>query len=96
MSVRGLIRRPGAIRWALVVALVAASYFVLQRWLECVAPLPGHGPYLDLIRLCSFGFGIPAMDAQGPGAMWWRPVLALAYLVVAVWVALTKRFSFTR
>ena len=82
-----------AIRVGLALLLVVAAFFVAQRWLDCVSPFGVFRLEAVMVRLCSFGTGDPAFDAGGPGPMWWRPVLALLYLVVAGCVLVTKRLS---
>ena len=71
--------------------LLGGAYLAVRPWLDCTSPLGEFIP--SLMQLCSFGTGNPAFDRAGPGPLWWRPILAAAYVIAAVWVARRDRFG---
>jgi hypothetical protein len=74
------------VRAALVILLVGGAYFAALRWLQCVFPFGPGRWYPEIWGLCSFGFG-DAFDRLGPGPLWPGLVIALIYLLAALYVA---------
>jgi len=80
-------------RLAVAFLLLGGAYFASLRWFECAFALGGRfSP--DLARVCAFGTGNPAFDAQAPGPLWPRLAIAVAYLAAAVWLLVSKRVRF--
>ena len=91
--------RRNTLRAIAVIALVSAAFFAALPWLGCSSWGRLNGTlagYLDMMSLCTFGFGIPNPQAYGlpgfTGPYWGNALVGLAYLVGAVYVAFTKKF----
>jgi hypothetical protein len=78
------------LRLALVVLLVGGAYFASRQWAACVTSILGWP--LDLIRICTFGFG--SDYPRGPQPLWPDLLAATIYIVAAAAIAVTGGVHF--
>jgi hypothetical protein len=91
-------RQPRLLRVIAIAGLASAAFFAALPWLGCGWNPVTRGIDLNILRICTVGFSSgtafePSYGLPGfTGPYWGNLITSIAYVVVAVYVAVTKRF----
>lgn len=86
----------GLLRAGVVAVLPLAAFFTALPWLGCAwNPVTHVIDMFFLLGVCTFGPGLPPISGNGlpgfAGPYWGYLVVSIAYLIAAIFAAVTKR-----